>query len=409
MDKYKLPEGLKDYLPKDCYSKSVIENKIMRVFSSHNYLKVETPTLEYYSLYCQGVGSVSEEKLFKLTDTDGRLLILRPDITLPISRVVSTKIKPKGPEKYSYLGRSYTLCQDSKYRLREFTQAGVELINEPSVYGDVEMIAMAIEALTITGLENFLIDIGQVAFFNGIIESFDISEADKKSIAEHVYKKDIIGLQDLIDKNNNLNGESINLSGVDREQLKILIKLPSLFGGIEVLDEAEKFELNDKSLDALDNLRQIYDLLESRGLAKYVSFDLSLVNSMNYYSGIVFRGMTQSFGAPILAGGRYDGLSSAFRANLPSTGFAIGVDNILTALERSGKSIEEFKTDYVIGYDLIGYDSAVKVSDNLRKEGFIVDMVLVANKEEMVEYQKGKETKCDKLIFIGDKEKGSDK
>lgn len=408
MDKYKLPEGLRDYLPEDCYIKNAVISDIMDVFRSHSYLKIETPTLEYYNLYSQGIGSVSEENLFKLSDTDGRLLVLRPDITLPISRIVSTKIKPKYPLKYCYLGNSFTIKQDNTYRLREFTQAGVELINEPSVYADAEVIALAIEALIASGLDDFIIDVGQVAFFKGIIESFDISEEDRKSIAEHIYRKDIIGLVDLLNNNDKLNGDCTRtIKGISRKQLELLTKLPTLFGGIEMLDEAEAFELSDISLEALDNLRQIYELLEVRGLSGYISFDLSLVNSMNYYSGMVFKGMTRYFGAPILAGGRYDNLSeSSFNIKIPSTGFAIGVDNLFAALMRAGNLPPKDNIDYVIGYEPIGYESAMEAAAQLRQEGYIVDTVPTENKDTLIEYQKGRDIKCNKLIFIGNTKEG---
>lgn len=400
MDKYKLPEGLRDYLDSECYMKNSIAESIMDVFRLHNYARIETPTIEYYRLFSQGAGKVNEESLFKLSDNDGRILVLRPDMTLPISRIVSTKLKPNVPSKYSYLGNCFNLNQD-RYRLREFTQAGVELINDSSVYADAEMIALAINTLLSVGLEDFLIDIGQVGFFKGIIDSFDISNDDKRSIAEHIYKKDIIGLVDLINSNNKLNGDIGDKSGINKEQLDILIKLPRLFGGIECLDEAESFFINDTSLEAIDNLRQIYELLDARGLSQYISFDLSLVNAMNYYSGIVFKGITKHFGTPILAGGRYDGLSSSFDQSIPATGFAIGVDNLLVALQRADRLPPEPVTDYVIGYDVDGYEQAIAAADKLRQEGYVVDTIFTDSKESMIEYQKNKNTKCEKLIFIG--------
>jgi len=408
MDKYKLPEGLKDYLPEDCYRKNAVSSGIMDVFRSHGYLKIETPTLEYYNLYSQGIGKVSEDNLFKLSDLDGRLLVLRPDITLPISRIISTKIKPSIPLKYCYLGNSFTIRQDNTYRLREFTQAGVELINEPSVYADAEVIALAIEALNASGLSDFMLDIGQVAFFKGIIESFDISEEDKNNIAEHIYKKDIIGLIDLINNKDKLNGNGKDLrKGIKDNQLELLTKLPTFFGGLDMLDSIEEYDISDDSLEALDNLRQIYELLDVRGLAEYISFDLSLVNSMNYYSGIVFKGITKYFGAPVLAGGRYDGLSrSSFNVSIPSTGFAIGVDNLFTALSRADNLPIIKEIDYVIGYDPLGYDSAVKAAEQLIKEGYTVDTVLTESQETLIKYQEQKTVKCKKLIFIGNKKEG---
>lgn len=391
MDRYKLPLGIKDYLPDECFSKSVIENKILDVFDKHCYEKLETPTLEYFSLYNKGVGKIDEEKLFKIQDSDGRIVVLRPDITMPISRIVSTKINPSIPSKYCYLGNSFKFIQDA-YKLREFTQAGVEYINESSVFAEAEIIRLAIESLLASGLEEFLIDVGEVSFFKGIIESFNISEEDKINLAEHIYRKDIIGLKE----------HCLKFENLDSEQLEVLYQLPNLFGGIEICDKAEKFNLNEKSLNALDRLRQIYDLLETNGYNKYLSFDLSLVNSMNYYTGIVFKGITKNFGAPILSGGRYDSLNTAEKT-IPAVGFAIGINNILVALQGSNKLPERVGADYVIGYDMLGYDKAMEASQQLRKDGYRVDTIFTDSQESMIEYQKSKDTLCKKLIFIGDK------
>jgi ATP phosphoribosyltransferase regulatory subunit len=404
MDKYKLPIGTRDYLPEESYYKNVITSDIMDVFRSHNYLRVETPAMEYYNLYSQGGDRVREEDLFKLTDTDGRILVLRPDITLPVSRMVCTKVKPNGVLKYCYLGNCYNLNTDGKYRLREFTQAGIELINDSSPYADADVIAIAIEALLAAGLEDFLIDIGQVEFFKGIIDSLGFRGKEKAGIAELIYKKDIIGINELI-KNNEKKIGGYTLAGRS-SQLELLTKLPTLFGGIEVCEKAESYSLNDDCLEVLDCLRQLYEILDVRGMSKYLSFDLSLVNAMNYYSGIVFKGITGHFGTPILAGGRYDGLSSVFNADIPSTGFAIGIDNLMTALERAGKTPELPVVDYVIGYDPIGYEQAIKAADKLREEGYIVDSILTDSQESLIKYQKAKSIKCKKMIFIGNKEAG---
>jgi ATP phosphoribosyltransferase regulatory subunit len=403
MDKYKLPEGLRDYLPEDCIRKTAIHDKIMKVFKSHGYLRIDTPTLEYYKLYSQGIGRVDEEYLFKVSDIDGRLLVLRPDITMPVSRVISTKVKPERPVKYCYLGNSYTIKQDNTYRLREFTQAGVELINEPSAYADAEVICLAIKALLAANLTDFMIDIGQVGFFKGIINSLGIDEDGKSAIAERIYKKDIIGLIDLLNNKDKLNGNKPYKS-IDRSLIKLLTKLPSVFGGIEMLDAAEAYDLPDESLNALDNLRQVYELIKIRGYSDYISFDLSLVNSMNYYSGIVFKGITKHFGAPVLAGGRYDKLTATFKEYYPATGFAIGVDNLYTALSRADKLPAVDSIDYLIGYDDMGYDSAVKAADNLISEGYIVETALVKSKDALIEFAKDRTVKYKKLIFIGEKD-----
>ena len=123
--KFKLPKGMQDYLPKDCYSKRAIENKIMNCFASYGFKEIESPVLERYELFDGGVGNVELNKLFKVTDTDGDLLILRPDITMPISRIVCTKL-PDGCQRLCYLGNSFSAMETEG----KCPECGADLVHE---------------------------------------------------------------------------------------------------------------------------------------------------------------------------------------------------------------------------------------------------------------------------------------
>ena len=401
MDMYKQPSGVKDYLPEERITKSNIANNIMQLFYSHAYVRVETPVIEYYNLYNKADMKVEESKVFKLSDNDGRLLVLRPDITLPITRLVATKVKPEGILKYCYMGKSYRLNSDSRYGLREFTQAGIELLGDNSAYANVDAIALAIESLQVSGLSNFIIDIGHVGFFNGLISSLGLSDKVKDDIARHIYNKNLIGLKSQIERS--VSDNISEISSKDRSVIEIIEKLPKLFGDISICDIDKKFELDDTSQNALDELRQLDSLLEARGLNQYVSYDLSLVNSMNYYTGIVFNGITKNYGAPILAGGRYDNLSKSFGEDIPAIGFAIGIDTLVEALLRSGRPLDINVVDFVIGYDYIGYEKGIETANKLRQEGYIVDTTLAVTQEALIEYTKKRNINCNKIIFICDK------
>lgn len=384
--KYKLPMGTKDYLPEECYKKNSVENKIMSTFFSHGYKRVETPHFEYYDLFSEGVGEISAKNLFKMTDVDGGLLILRPDMTMPISRIVSTKLEGSDTVKYCYLANSFSMKKEAN-RLREFTQCGVELIAPSSVALDSDMILLAIESLLSSGLNEFQIDIGQVAFFRGLLDELKLQKDDEDSLIELIDRKDMLGV-DIFAKR----------VGICDEKLEALLRLPSLFGGVEILDEAMNFASNETSISAIEELKKIYAIIEECGYKDYITFDLSLVNGVSYYTGVVFKGITRYFGEPILSGGRYDSLCSSFDKNKPAIGFAIGVNHLVRAIEKSSEIESIPSIDYVVGYNASAYKTAYGIMKALRDEGLTVDNSYMESVEELCKYKLSHGAK--NMIFV---------
>ena len=172
-----LPYGVQDYLPDECYHKNLAERRICNTFSSFGYERIETPALEYSDLYA---GVVPMERMFKLTDNDGGLLVLRPDTTLQVCRMAA-KMRFSGVKKLYYTENSFEYLPNVyTSRTREFAQAGVELLGESGADGDVEVITLAIEAFLSTGLKDFLIEIGDVRFFKCIMRGCGLDEADAR-------------------------------------------------------------------------------------------------------------------------------------------------------------------------------------------------------------------------------------
>ena len=170
MDKYKkhVPDGVEDCLPAECYIKRNIEGTLRRMFILSGFEEIETPTYEFFDVFQSGVGSYIQESMIKFVDTKGRILVLRPDITVPIARVAATKLSIKDQTKrLFYIQNSYATAEPAFGKAGEFTQAGIELIGQSRYQADAEVIAMAIKSLEAAGLTNFTIDIGQVGFFQG--------------------------------------------------------------------------------------------------------------------------------------------------------------------------------------------------------------------------------------------------
>ncbi|MFZ5975945.1 MAG: ATP phosphoribosyltransferase regulatory subunit [Bacillota bacterium] len=320
------PEGVQDYLPVECYNKTRIEKKMAECFHLSGYDQVDLPVFEYMDVFATGVGSVRVEKMIKFIDNQGRILVLRPDLTVPIARMSSTRMKDaKAPLRLFYVANAFGTKDTSPNAQKEYTQAGVELLGVPGPEGDAEVIALAIETLLAAGLEGFAIDIGQVEFFKGLMEEAGLTGEQSRELREYVDQKNMLAIELFLNEN------KINSKVKER-----IMRLPALYGKEEVLDNAMALTQSERALSALATLRQVYEYLKAFGLAGYVTFDLGMLYSTDYYTGLIFRGITDYLGAPILSGGRYDTLTGDFGCSREATGFAIGVKRVLIALERQG-------------------------------------------------------------------------
>ncbi len=386
MPRFQLPGGMQDFLPEYLYKKLALENKIARTFKMYAYKRIETPKLERFELYSGGAGAVPPERFFKISDTDGGLLVLRADMTLPITRIVSTKMQAEYPLRLCYISDSYNLMPE-RNRSREFTQAGVELYGVSGTEGDAEVIALAIETLLNAGLSDFQIDIGQVEILKGILSEAAISEEQQKEIISAVDKKNFINMD------------------ISPEVAKVINNISMLYGDITVLQEAGRLVHNKRSIDALLNLFEINHILCEYGYEKYISFDLGLVNSFSYYSGTVFKGITKHFGAPILGGGRYDYLCRSFNKDIPATGFAIGIKDLMSAIKQSGAEDDKQIINLVVAmadsFDALA--AGRKIALSATAKGLTVEVLYRSTKESAKTF--GETNGVDNVIFVNEKGK----
>jgi len=392
MSKWKLhtPEGVQDILINECMIKRDIESRILYTFQSYGYYEVQPPTFEFYDVFAGESGLIEQETMFKFFDHQGRILVLRPDITTPIARIIATKYQEiTPPVRLCYIGNAYRY--DEPYqgaRLREFTQAGIELIGVSSPEADAEVIAVTINSLLTAGLKDFQIDIGQVAFFKGLMEQTGLAEDDIEKLRVLIDSKNSLGIEELL--------QGYNISP---ELKEMIISLPSLFGGIDVIEKAEKATVNEISKQALQNLRDVYNILLDYGLEKYISIDLGMVQSINYYTGIIFKGFTHGLGFPVCAGGRYDNLISEFGKNLPATGVAIGINRLLSALDRQKAEFNIWHVDSLISYNEEGRKIAFQIADELRRQGLSIEITLGNHAmDEIIAY--AKKNKVDGIIKV---------
>ncbi|NLM75102.1 MAG: ATP phosphoribosyltransferase regulatory subunit [Clostridiaceae bacterium] len=375
------PEGVQDILFTPCAFKRELESKIRNAFRLNGYMELETPTIEFYDVFAGDSGLMRQESMYKFCDSKGRLLVLRPDITVPVARIAATKLKDKDfPVKCFYIGNTFSFDELGGGKQNEFTQAGCEILGANSPEADAEVVAMAINTIKATGIEEFQIDIGQVDFFKGLMEESGLKKDEIEEVRELIDLKDFVGVEQVMDRHN-----------VKTELKTLILDLPKLFGSKDILETINYNHIGKRAANALDNIKTILDILADRNLDKYVSIDLGMVQSMNYYTGIVFRGYTYGVGFPILSGGRYDTLVSKFGRNLGATGFSMGINMVMMALERQKKLSNPVKEGCFISYEEGARKKALEYCQKLIDKGIPAQIdFMLKGVDEGIEYAQRK-------------------
>lgn len=376
MSKWKIytPDGVQDILQDDCYIKRNLEQKLRALFRSCGFSEIETPTIEFFDVFASE-DAMPQENMFKFFDQQGRILVLRPDITVPVARITASKFKDaEYPLRFSYIGNVFRYNEYGGGKQNEFTQAGIEVLGVNTPESDAEVISIAIQALKETGLENFQIDIGQVEFFNGLMEETGLSEEDVSRVRTLIDRKDYVGLE-----------EFLNRSMIDNNLKKLISGLPGYFGSVDVIEKAKEFKLNKRSGDALEYIRSVLDILQDFGHERYVSVDLGMLRGPAYDTGIIFRGFTYGAGFPILTGGRYDKLVGEFGKECPATGFSLGINMIIMALQRQKADTEKPGTDCLVCYAAAGRKTAFELCAELRRQGLAVELDIAEKTAEAAE------------------------
>ena len=318
---FQVPYGTKDILPGEMKRRRKIENAILDVFEGWGYEEVKTPGFEYADTF----GSMVKDSDFRFFDRNNNLLVLRNDMTAPIARLAATRLQQgEGAKRLCYLANLYRYEEIQMGRQCEFEQAGVEFFGANGAEADAEIIVLAAQALQATGLEKFAFSVGHVGFINGLAEEAGFTAEQTLQLKDCLRRHDAVAIEELVAATN-----------IDEEIRKLFTDFLFLQGGVELLDRMTSVVQNAECLAALQDLRQIYELVEKHGAGKYVSFNLGLYRSLGYYTGMLFEVYVPEMGYPVAGGGRYDKMMRGFGLDCPATGFAIGVDRVLLALERN--------------------------------------------------------------------------
>lgn len=355
-----IPRGVKDFLPLKAAEIAHLTRSILDVFGQWGFRPIVPPSLEYLDVLERGLGAGLRDRTFRFDDRqDGKLVAFPPDITPQVARIVATRMREMPlPLRLCYSGRVLRHAEQQTGKDREIFQAGVELIGLESPEADAEMVAMAVEALTVCGATDFTIDIGQVEFFRGIMADLPLADNIRRQLQDAIARKDTSAVRRLI--------ADAPLSDATREEI---LALPRLFGGREVLGRAEQAVSNDRSRRALDNLARVLDHLSVYGVERYITLDLGELRGLDYHTGITFQGFVPGVGRAVCLGGRYDQLTARYGYPAPATGFAFDLLNLLFALDGQHERGGVTATDVLIFQAGADKSTAQRVARSLRRSG----------------------------------------
>lgn len=348
------PDGTRDLLFEECLARRQEERMLSGLFLRRGFSEVMTPGIEYFDAFGMDQGTddmaLPSESLYKLTDGKGRLLVMRPDNTIPIARLAATRLQDAPmPLRLYYAQDVFRFNPGMTGRSDQEFQMGVELIGASGERADLEMIALAAEALKTSRCRDFRLEIGHVGIFGDLIRRLPAEEEVRDEIRRLMESKSYAALGDLLD----------TLSATP--ETEAIRRLPRLFGGREALEEARTLCGGEEAQEAIRHLTRLLDSLAAFGLGEQVTVDLGLVHRHEYYTGVVFRGYIAGSGETVVSGGRYDTLLQRFGCDLPAVGFGLNLDAVTRVM------LEEGTAEPALVPEILVYAEPGREIDALRK------------------------------------------
>jgi ATP phosphoribosyltransferase regulatory subunit len=315
-----IPPGTRDVLPDEMRELRRLHLALIEVFENRGYGEVATPAIEYDEVLARGDGRTAASA-YRFFDERGDLLALRSDMTVPIARLVASRFADAEPPlRLCYLANAFRAVRPQRGQMREFAQAGVELIGAPAPEGTAEVVEVLEAALDAAGLGRAVIGLGDADLYRQLLSEFGVEGEARDAILSRLAAHDLVGLE----------VELAELDGIGAEQVETCVALSQLRGGKEVLDEARS--LGGAAVErATARLGETLDALEARGAANRVQIDLGLLRDLGYYSGAILEVYDPALGHILGGGGRYDGLLKRFGVDLPAAGFALYLERVHVA------------------------------------------------------------------------------
>ena len=351
------PRGTRDFLPEQMEKRKRLEQRMRAVFECYGYEEVATPTIEHLDLFTLKSGEGIIEETYSFEDKAGRKLALRPELTAPVMRmyVASLQMEAK-PLKLYYFGNCFRYDRPQKGRYREFWQFGCELIGTERPEGIAELIALAYEVLKESGLRHLILRIGNLDILRRFLDGIGARDAE---IMRLIDKKDFDELRN-------------RMAEKDFDEFMKFISIKNL---------------DDIPYEEARDMKEMLSFLEE--LSVPYNIDLSIARGLDYYIGTVFEIDAPKLGAEkqLCGGGTYNLVPLLGGKKLPTSGFAIGFDRALVALEAEGYAFEESAKPVYVAPMQDMVSEALRVAKTLRKNGIKTDIDLMGrNMKKSLDY-----------------------
>jgi ATP phosphoribosyltransferase regulatory subunit len=315
-----IPPGTRDVLPDEMSELRAISQRLRETFEAAGYGEVWTPMVEYEDVLRTGDEAAAGAR-YRMFDGRGQVMALRSDMTIPIARLVATRLADsEAPLRLCYLAHAYRVVGHGSGQQSEFLQAGIELIGVPGGDGETEVIELTLAALDAAGLARHRIGLGDGALYQTLLDDLEVPADRQRELLERLARRDLVGLELMVD--------GLDLAGDARD---MLVRLPGLRGGAEVFDKVA-----GPGSGALAGLQTLYADLADRGAADRVILDLGLVRMLGYYTGAVYEVYDPAVGFTLGGGGRYDELIGRFGTPRPACGIGLDVQRVHIAQAAEG-------------------------------------------------------------------------
>ncbi|MCA9473618.1 MAG: ATP phosphoribosyltransferase regulatory subunit [Nitrospirales bacterium] len=375
-----IPIGTATFGPDTARRVRTLERQLITLLSRWGYREIILPIFEYLDVLSVGLAPEVLEKCYKFADwTTGRILVLRPDITAQIARIVAMGMGgAELPLRLSYRTTVFRYEPEHAGRERERFQVGVELIGTDDASADAEVVMSLIELLKTIGLPDFKVSLGHVGFFQALLKKSGLSPSDQRNAAYAVAHKDLPLLENLLRQGR-----------LPHKKIHVILEAAGRCGQEDVLEWGRGVAGRDRNLiRPIERLVAVYALLESAGLKDHILVDLGEFRGFDYYDGVVFDVFTSSLGQEIGGGGRYNHLLGRFGRDLPSTGFALDMDRVFASLDHTGLFPNEHAASILLMASQKQFGAAYRLAQRLRREDMpvIQEMVSVGTASRLKEH-----------------------
>ena len=375
-----MPEGIEEILPEDAKHLEGLRSKLLEMFACWGYDLVIPPLIDFLDSLLTGSGHDLDLQTFKLTDqVSGEMLGVRADMTPQVARIDAHNLKHEWPTRLCYVGTILNARSDPLHKTRSPMQIGAELYGHAGKESDVEVIRLMLEMLALTGLQNIHLDLGHVGIYRAISRQAGLTELQESELFGVLQRKARPELQGLMDS-----------YAINADLKAMLLKLPELNGGKDVLDKARTVFLkaNNEVKEALADLESIAEKLVVSFPFLPISFDLAELRGYHYHTGIVFAAFVPSIGREIARGGRYDNIGAVFGRARPATGFSADL-KLLSSLSKQYCQVKQRELIFA------PYSEDVQLNEKIRE--------LRANQQAVVQQLPGqtgstKELGCTSIL-----------